>query len=104
MTRFFSLLTFYCVIGGLVYFFVDQAYSGNRGVEAKNTVSAEVQELRDELARLKTERDTLEHRISLLRDDRIDRDLLEERARIVLGRVHANDVVIMLDAPDSSKQ
>jgi cell division protein FtsB len=31
----------------------------------------------------------------LLKSDQIDRDLLEERARIVLGRVHANDVVII---------
>ncbi len=32
--------------------------------------------------------------MALLRSDQIDRDLLEERARLVLGRVHPNDVVI----------
>jgi hypothetical protein len=30
-----------------------------------------------------------------LRSDQIDRDLLEERARAVLGRVHRNDLVVI---------
>jgi len=44
---------------------------------------------------VRAERATWEHRVALLKSDQIDRDLLEERARIVLGRVHANDVVII---------
>ena len=47
------------------------------------------------LAAAKDERSMWEHRVSLLRSDQIDRDLLEERARLVLGRVHANDVVVI---------
>ena len=39
--------------------------------------------------------DPLERRIALLRSDQIDRDLLEERARVMLGRVHKNDLVII---------
>ena len=38
---------------------------------------------------------TLFYRIALLRSDQIDRDLLEERARVVLGRVHRNDLVVI---------
>ena len=41
------------------------------------------------------ERAVWEHRVALLRSEQIDRDLLEERARVVLGRVHPNDVVII---------
>jgi cell division protein FtsB len=44
---------------------------------------------------VKTERGEWERRIALLRSDQIDRDLLDERARVMLGRVHRNDVVIM---------
>jgi cell division protein FtsB len=35
----------------------------------------------------------------MFRADHIDRDLLEEQARLVLGRVHRNDVVIMEKLP-----
>ena len=51
--------------------------------------------LKQELTAAKADRAIWEHRVALLRSDQIDRDLLEERARIVLGRVHANDVVII---------
>ena len=47
------------------------------------------------VAAVRAERAVWEHRVALLKSDQIDRDLLEERARIVLGRVHANDVVII---------
>jgi len=52
-------------------------------------------ELNKELGDLKAERTHWERRIALLRSDQIDRDLLEERARVMLGRVHKNDLVII---------
>lgn len=42
-------------------------------------------------------RENLEHRVSLLRSKSLDPDLLEERARDVLGFAHPNDRVIYLD-------
>ena len=36
-----------------------------------------------------------EQRLSLVRDEAVDRDLLEEQARHTLGRVHRNDVILM---------
>ena len=48
-----------------------------------------------EIASLSSERQDWEKRLGLMRDEAIDRDLLEERARAMLGRVHRNDVVIM---------
>jgi cell division protein FtsB len=79
----------------VVGFFVWQAESGNRGLEAKRALKIRAYQLSQELAAVKAERATWEHRVALLKSDQIDRDLLEERARIVLGRVHANDVVII---------
>ncbi len=78
-----------------VGYFIMQAESGNRGLEAKRALKKEASGLKQELAAVKAERATWEHRVDLLRSEQIDRDLLEERARIVLGRVHANDVVII---------
>jgi cell division protein FtsB len=79
----------------VVGFFVWQAESGNRGLEAKKVLKIRAYGLTQELAAVRAERATWEHRVALLKSDQIDRDLLEERARIVLGRVHANDVVVI---------
>ncbi len=76
-------------------YFVYQAESGNRGLEAKRALKIQAYGLSQDLAAAKAERATWEHRVALLRSEQIDRDLLEERARLVLGRVHANDVVII---------
>lgn len=76
-------------------YFIAQAETGNRGLEAKRALKIEAFGLNQELAAVKAERAVWEHRVDLLRSEQIDRDLLEERARIVLGRVHANDVVII---------
>ena len=48
-----------------------------------------------ELATLTVERKSWEQRLALVRIDAVDRDLLEENAREILGRTHKNDVVIM---------
>ena len=79
----------------VVGYFVYQAENGNRGLEAKRALKIQAYGLSQELAAAKAERATWEHRVALLRSEQIDRDLLEERARVVLGRVHANDVVII---------
>jgi len=79
----------------VVGYFVWQAESGNRGLEAKKVLKIRAYQLTQELNAVKAERATWEHRVTLLKSDQIDRDLLEERARIVLGRVHANDVVVI---------
>jgi len=79
----------------VVGYFVWQAESGNRGLEAKKALKIRAYQLTQEVNAVKAERATWEHRVALLKSDQIDRDLLEERARIVLGRVHANDVVII---------
>lgn len=51
--------------------------------------------MEDELKAIQLERTEWEHRIALLKASQIDRDLLEERARAMLGMVHKNDVVII---------
>ncbi|WP_132254199.1 MULTISPECIES: FtsB family cell division protein [Methylobacterium] len=79
----------------VVSYFVHQAENGSRGLEAKRAVKEQAFGLIRELAAVKADRAVWEHRVALLRSEQIDRDLLEERARVVLGRVHANDVVII---------
>jgi cell division protein FtsB len=88
-------LVLYSFSASLVGYFVHHAHTGARGLEAKQQLKIRVYELTRELEALKTERGEWDRRIALLRSDQIDRDLLEEQARIVLGRVHRNDLVIM---------
>ena len=79
----------------MVGYFVHHANTGARGLEAKERYIVQARELSGELDEARRERSEWERRIALLRSDQIDRDLLEERARVVLGRVHRNDLVIV---------
>jgi cell division protein FtsB len=88
-------LALYAVAAAAVGYFVHNAQVGNRGLLAKRALKLQVFELRQELAAAQEEHATWDRRLALLRADQVDRDLLEERARIVLGRVHRNDLVIV---------
>jgi len=88
-------LALYGVSGLMAGYFVHHAHTGSRGLGAKRQLNIQERDVAAELETLKTERAEWERRIALLRSDQIDRDLLEERARSLLGRVHRNDLVII---------
>ena len=88
-------LALYSASALAVGYFVHHAHNGNRGLEAKRALKIQVVEITRELDAAKADRAGWERRIALLRSDQIDRDLLEERARLMLGRVHRNDLVII---------
>ena len=95
-TRAFLIpLALYSVSGLAAAYFVYHANHGNRGLEAKRELKIESFEATQALEALKQERSEWERRIALVRSDQIDRDLLEEQARLMLGRVHKNDLVII---------
>jgi cell division protein FtsB len=97
--KFLIPLALYSVSGLLVGYFVHHAHHGARGLDAKRQLKVQVEKLSKDLDTVKAERAEWERRIALLRSDQIDRDLLEERARTLLGRVHRNDLVI-ITGPD----
>lgn len=88
-------LALYTVSALVVGFFVHHAHNGSRGLEAKKALKREAYLLQAELDGIKAERTEWDRRVALLRSDGIDRDLLEERARTILGRVHRNDVIVI---------
>ncbi len=88
-------LVLYGISGALVAYFWHHAHTGAHGLEAKRQFKIQAHHLAADLAAVKGEHAEWERRIALLRSDQIDRDLLEERARIMLGKVHRNDLVIM---------
>ena len=79
----------------IIGYFAFQAYHGNYGLLAQRGYEQEIANLTLERDALKLERAELEHRVGLLRADRLDPDLLEELARRELGFAHPNDLVML---------
>ena len=79
----------------LIGYFGVNAYTGARGLKANQDLAQQMSALTAELAALKLERQRWEHRVSLLRADAIDPDLLDERARAVLDYADPHDLVLM---------
>jgi cell division protein FtsB len=91
-SRLKSLLTglaLYTMAAAMVGYFGVNAYTGKYGLNARQEIVA----LTSELARLKQERAEGEQRVSLLRSDRVDPDMLDERARYQLDYANPHDLV-----------
>ena len=95
LRRFLMPLALYCASGAVVAYFLHHANHGRRGAEVRRELKIKAYQLNQELEAAKVERHQWERRIALLRSDQIDRDLLEEQGRTMLGRVHRNDLVIV---------
>ena len=68
-----TALLLYTVAGAVIAYFGLNAYSGNRGLRAKQESSEEqIAQLNDELAGLRAERGRWERRVLLLRPGSID--------------------------------
>jgi cell division protein FtsB len=80
----------------LVGYFGVSAYTGNRGLRAKQDLDQQFSELSEELARLKHERAEWQNRVALLKSESIDPDTLDERARAVLGYVGPGELTLIL--------
>lgn len=89
-------LALYCASGLAIAYFLHHANIGQRGLEANRGLSAEIDAATLQLERLQHDRKDWERRINLVRSEQLDRDLLEEQARMMLGRVHRNDLVIIM--------
>ncbi len=77
----------------LLAYFCYHAVSGDRGLLALMKLSNQVEQSRQELDNVNFERLKLEHRVSLLRDESLDLDLLDEQARKLLGYVGTDETV-----------
>ncbi|MCI0467315.1 MAG: septum formation initiator family protein [Beijerinckiaceae bacterium] len=89
-------LLLYCVSGLIGGYFFWHTLNGERGLKAKDEYEQKIVALKSELETLKAEHALWNQRIALLSGRVIDRDLLDEEARAVLGRVHRNDLVVLL--------
>lgn len=91
------------VFAFLIVYFAFHALTGERGLLGERSRETTLASELAELKRLRAERQELETRVSLLRDDHLSRDLLEERARILLGFADPRDYVIRVQEPSGAR-
>ena len=87
------------VLAALIFYFGFNALTGDRGLLTARQREARLTQDEAQLKSLQAERAELEQRVRLLADDHLSRDLLEERALVVLGFADPRDYVIRTPEP-----
>lgn len=90
----FGGILFLVLAFGLGSYFTFAAVQGDYGVFRRVQITAEAETLRIERDRLAAELAAMENLTLRLSDSYLDIDLLDERARNVLGYIRADEVVI----------
>ena len=81
---------------GVCAYFAHHATTGPNGWDARVQRLVERQRLQDEVARLTATRERMARRAALLDGSVIERDVLDERARALLGLSREDEIVVML--------
>jgi cell division protein FtsB len=95
-----TALGLYLFAALFIGYFAVNAFTGNHGLRAYQDLDKQLATMQTELDCLKVERAQWEHRVSLLRSDRIDPDMLDERARAILGYVDPRDLTLLVHPRD----
>jgi cell division protein FtsB len=98
LRSFLTALCLYVMAALLIGYFGVNAYSGNHGLKAKEDIDRQIAAMSTDLDRLKLERAQWERRVALLKSDKLDPDMLDERARALLDYADANDLTLTLPA------
>ena len=85
------------VFAFLAVYFGFYALLGSRGVYQMIRLEDQITTKSARLTELRSQRENLEHRVKLMSPDRLDLDMLDQRARTVLNHTHADDIVIRYD-------
>ena len=88
------------VFTATVLYFTFHIVTGERGLLAYVALQRELSEANVILADLQTDRLELERDVALLYDTPIDLDMLEERARVELGYVREDEMILLHANPD----
>lgn len=77
----------------LIAYFAFHTVYGERGLLTYSRVIKELSDKQQQLEQLRLERLELEHKVNLLRSESLDLDLLDERAREMLGLANPEEEV-----------
>src|SRR6201989_943850 len=100
LKSFLAGLALYAMAAALIGYFGVNAYTGKYGLNARQELDQEIIALTSELARLKQERAQGEQRGSLLRSDRGDPDMVDERVRYQLDYADPRELVRTIKPPN----
>ena len=91
-----TALALYLFAALFIGYFAVNAFTGNHGLRAQADLDQQLSTMQGELARLKGEHGAWERRGALLRSDRIDPDMLDERARALIGYADPRELTLLL--------
>jgi cell division protein FtsB len=86
----------YIFAAAFIGFFAVNAFTGNHGLRAQADLDLQLATMQRQLKAIKAERTIWERRVALLRSDKIDPDMLDERARALIGYTDPRDLVLLL--------
>ena len=84
----------YIIVIAILAVFGHSGLQGEHGLGALNEAEAVELELTAELHQVRAQRDTMENLVGRINEGNLDLDLLDERARAVLGYVRREELVI----------
>lgn len=79
----------------LSFYFCYHLVAGQRGYISLMSLESRIASVSVEYDTHKVEREALERHVVMMRPGSIDRDLLEERARYVLGYKHSDELILL---------
>ena len=94
---FLTVLGLYTFAALFIGYFAANAFTGNHGLRAQQDLEHQLTAMKGDLMQLKAERAVWERRVSLLRADRLDPDMLDERARTLIGYADPRDLTLLLN-------
>jgi cell division protein FtsB len=91
-----TAIVLYAFAALFIGYFGVNAYTGRHGLRAQQDLEQQLATMQAELGQLKAEHTVWEHRVALLRSDAIDPDMLDERARALIGLADPRDLILLL--------
>lgn len=91
-----TVIGLYLFAAAFIGYFAVNAFTGNHGLRAQQEIEQQLALMQAELAQVRGEKAMWERRVALLRSDKIDPDMLDERARALIGFADPRDVTLLL--------
>ncbi len=91
-----TVIGLYIFAAAFIGYFGVNAFTGNHGLRAQADLDQQLATMKTELIEVKAERAIWDRRVALLRADRLDPDMLDERARALLGDIDPRDLTLLL--------
>jgi cell division protein FtsB len=86
----------YIFAAAFIGYFAVNAFTGNHGLRAQADLDQQLAVMQSEIKTIKAERAMWERRVALLRADKLDPDMLDERARALIGYGDPRDLTLLL--------